>query len=137
MTELGFYHPDRGYWQTNGGDANKLLLTYPIGTITVPVKPGEDFVWDGSIWTYTPPSPESVRASMVELTPRQLRLALLSINIAEADVDFKLVSDPAGMIEWKYATYFKRTHPLVESLGALFSITAEQIDSLWEWAAAL
>ncbi|PBB68138.1 hypothetical protein CK228_13595 [Mesorhizobium sp. WSM4312] len=84
-----------------------------------------------------PPSTEEVRASMPPLSPRQLRLALLSIGLHEADVDMKLVNDPAGMVEWKYATYFKRSHPLVEGLGALFFITADQIDSLWLWAAEL
>ncbi|AIK68528.1 hypothetical protein Lo5R7ANS_58 [Mesorhizobium phage vB_MloP_Lo5R7ANS] len=82
-------------------------------------------------------TPEEARAALPQITPRQLRLGLLSINITEADVGFKLVNDPAGMIEWKCATYFKRTHPLVDSLGALFSITPEQIDSLWAWAAGL
>ncbi|MER9195272.1 hypothetical protein NKI13_18515 [Mesorhizobium australicum] len=82
-------------------------------------------------------TPEEARAALPQITPRQLRLALLSIGIHEADVDMKLVNDPAGMVEWKYATYFKRSHPLVDGLGALFSITAEQTDSLWAWAAAL
>lgn len=111
-------------------------VTPPAGSIEVPTAPDRaDCIWDGSVWT--PPAPEVLRAGMPGLSPRQLRLALLSINIAEADVDMKLVNDPAGMIEWKYATYFKRTHPLVEGLGALFTITAGQIDSLWNWAAAL
>lgn len=83
------------------------------------------------------PTVEELRAALPQITPRQLRLTLLTLGIHEADLDMKLVSDPAGMVEWKYATYFKRSHPLVESLGALFSITAEQIDSLWAWAAAL
>ncbi|KAA3452732.1 hypothetical protein C7I87_00705 [Mesorhizobium sp. SARCC-RB16n] len=137
MTETGFYHPVRGYWQTNGGDPSKLLAQYPEGTVVVPLKPGADYEWSGDIWTYSPPSTEALREAMPQITPRQLRLTLLSLGIHEADVDMKLVSDPTGMVEWKYATYFKRTHPLVDGLGALFSITAEQIDSLWEWAAAL
>jgi hypothetical protein len=83
------------------------------------------------------PTVEELREALPQITPRQLRLALLSLGIHEADVDIKLVNDPAGMVEWKYATYFKRSHPLVDGLGALFSITAEQTDSLWAWAAAL
>lgn len=71
---------------------------------------------------------------MTPLSPRQLRLTLLSIGITEAEVDAALVNDPAGQIEWKYATYFNRTHPLVDGLGLGFSITPEQIDSLWAYA---
>lgn len=85
----------------------------------------------------TPPTVEELREAMPTLSPRQVRRALLSIGIAEADVEMKLVNDPAGMIEWRWATYFRRTHPLIDSLGPLFSITPAQIDSLWAWAAAL
>jgi hypothetical protein len=86
---------------------------------------------------FVPPTPEEVRPTLPSLTARQLRLALLSIGIHEADVDFKLVNDPAGMVEWRYASYFRRTHPLVDALGATFSITPEQTDALWLWASEL
>ncbi|MER9652543.1 hypothetical protein NKJ26_03365 [Mesorhizobium sp. M0152] len=83
-----------------------------------------------------PPEPtiEEIRASMPPISPRQLRLTLLSIGITDAEVETGLASDPAGLIEWRYATYFRRAHPLVDSLGIGFSITPEQIDSLWAYA---
>lgn len=92
----------------------------------------------GSVAPYTPPpapTPEEARAAMPALSPRVLRLTLLSINITEADVDAALASNPSGMIEWKYATYFKRTHPLIAALIPSFSLTEEQVDSLWLYAA--
>ncbi|TPI67601.1 hypothetical protein FJ420_01990 [Mesorhizobium sp. B3-1-3] len=92
---------------------------------------------EGTFQAPAGPTVEELREAMPQITPRQLRLTLLTLGIHEADVDIKLVNDPAGMVEWKYATYFKRTHPLVDSLGALFSINAEQIDSLWAWATEL
>lgn len=105
----------------------------PEGTIEVPIPPQDARqVWNGTEWDAL--SPAVHRSSMPPLTARQLRLTLLSIGVAEADVDFKLVNDPAGMIEWKYASYFKRNHPLVDGLGLLFSITPEQLDSLWAYA---
>ncbi|MER8641006.1 hypothetical protein [Mesorhizobium sp. M1252] len=100
----------------------------PEGALEVPSAPADARqIWDGSSWS----------AQVIDLppiTPRQLRLTLLSIGITEAQVDAALVNDPAGQIEWKYATYFKRSHPLVEGLGAIFSITPVQIDSLWAYA---
>lgn len=72
-----------------------------------------------------------------DLTPRQLRLALLNINVHEADVDAALANDPAGSIEWKYASAYKRTHPLIDGLSSIFSLTSEQVDSLWLWAQEL
>lgn len=71
------------------------------------------------------------------LTPRQIRLALLSVGLSDAQVDAALVNDSEGSIEWKWATTFRRDHPLVEALGIGFQITPEQIDSLWAWAADL
>lgn len=80
---------------------------------------------------------EPIPAVWPEITARQLRLALLSIDLHEADVDALLASDPAGMVEWKHASTYKRTHPLVNSLGLLFSITEAQIDDLWIWASEI
>lgn len=118
-------------------------------SFTIPnrlVVPANDVAYIGGQYIngafVAPPAPpeltiEEIREAMSPLTPRQLRLGLLSIGIHEADVDMKLVSDPSGMVEWKYASYLKRTHPLVDGLGSLFSITPEQIDTLWLWAAEL
>lgn len=84
---------------------------------------------------YDPPTAEELREQMPPLTPRQLRLALASVGITEAAVDAKLVGDTEGQIEWKWASLYKRTHPLIETMGLAFALPPEQIDSLWEWAA--
>lgn len=86
---------------------------------------------------YVAPSAEDARLSMFPLTARQIRLGLLSAGITEPQVDAALSGDPAGMIEWKYASEFKRLHPLVVSLGAAFSLTPAQIDQLWTAALTL
>ena len=55
--EHGFYHPSRGYWQTNSDVPQHILDTYPEGTGEVPLKPGADYEWDGSTWVKVPPPP--------------------------------------------------------------------------------
>lgn len=55
--DIGFYHPDRGYWQAIDGDAEKLLPTYPAGTVQVPLKPGADYEWQDDAWVYVKPDP--------------------------------------------------------------------------------
>jgi hypothetical protein len=35
----GFYHPDRGYWQTNTDPSEEVLNSYPDGTVEVELKP--------------------------------------------------------------------------------------------------
>ena len=52
--EKGFYHPDRGYWQTIGNPSADILTNYPEGTIEIPIKPGENFEWSGGAWIYQP-----------------------------------------------------------------------------------
>lgn len=52
--EKGFHHADRGYWQTTGEPSPAIRMSYPPGTVEVPLKPGAGFEWDGSVWV--PPS---------------------------------------------------------------------------------
>lgn len=78
-----------------------------------------------------PPSP------LPDLSPRQVRLGLLSIGITEGAVEAALEADPEALIEWRYATSIERQHPLVSSLGEHFELPAAQIDTLWLWAADL
>ncbi len=54
MTEHGFFHPDRGYWQAVSHVPDEVLAAYPEGTIEVPLKPGADFEWTGAEWALQP-----------------------------------------------------------------------------------
>jgi hypothetical protein len=54
--EHGFYHPERGYWQTNSDVPQTVLDTYPEGTADVPLKPGADYEWSGNEWVAIPPT---------------------------------------------------------------------------------
>ena len=62
MMEVGFYHPDRGYWQTTGDVPEHILQGYPEGTVEVPIKPGVAYEWAGKVWAYVPPDPAEVLA---------------------------------------------------------------------------
>lgn len=55
MAEYGFYHVDRGYWQSIAGEIEDLLPKYPQGTINVPLKPSSDHQWINNQWTYIAP----------------------------------------------------------------------------------
>ena len=78
-----------------------------------------------------------------DLTPRQLRLMLLQLNMSDADVtdSINLIPDAgeraAAMIEWNWATRYERDHPLVVQLSAALEFTPEQLDALWAYAADL
>ncbi len=53
--DYGFYHPDRGYWQTIGEPPVDILAGYPEGTVQVPLKPGANHDWNGTEWVYVEP----------------------------------------------------------------------------------
>lgn len=95
-------------------------------------------VWEAvsasEVANYVPPSSEELRKSMPSLSPRQIRRVLLSIGITEADVEAALEGDPDGLTEWRWATSFDRTHPLIISMGPLFDLEPDQIDDLWTYA---
>lgn len=94
------------------------------------LQPGyaEEFLADDSpevVAYLNPPAP------VPSLTPRQIRLALFGAGITESMVDAALADNPAGMIEWKFATMYKRDHPLIDALSGSFGLTTEQVDALW------
>lgn len=89
------------------------------------------------------PTPEQARQEMPSLTARQFRLGLVAGGKTPTQVTAVIDAMPEGAekevakIEWEYATTFKRTHPLVMSLGGALGLTPEQIDTMWANALTL
>lgn len=48
--EMGFWHPDIGYWQTITAVNSNIIQSYPEGTIEVPIRPGPNYDWNGTEW---------------------------------------------------------------------------------------
>jgi len=48
--EEGFFHQDRGYWQTISEPSEDIVASYPEGTLRVPIKPGPHYSWNGMQW---------------------------------------------------------------------------------------
>lgn len=75
MSEHGFFHPSRGYWQTIGTPSPETIASYPAGTVQVPLKPireGYEYHWDPAAeeWVESAipaPEPEPPVYSTVEL----------------------------------------------------------------------
>lgn len=68
------------------------------------------------------------------ISARQVRLWLLNNNIPLSQVDAAIdtISDTLlrdkTRVEWEYAPYIERNHPLIESLSQHLGLTAQQID---------
>jgi hypothetical protein len=70
------------------------------------------------------------------ISPRQIRLALLSLGITQENVKTLINALPSptneqALIAWEYSTFFERNAPLVEDLGNALGLTTEQLDALW------
>jgi len=77
-----------------------------------------------------------------DVTPRQMRQALIRSGIALADVEAALDSLPEptkslAKVEWEYSVSFQRSRPLVAQMGAMLGWSSEQLDALWKYAATL
>lgn len=86
--------------------------------------------WDGSQITAIVPVPASV-------TPRQVRLLLLSQNLLSQVEAIIAGSDQATQITWQYASEFRRDDPLLAALATQLGLSSEQIDQFFISAAAL
>jgi hypothetical protein len=84
----------------------------------------------------TPAVPESVSA-------RQIRLWLLRQGISLASVDAAIDAIPDQLqrdsvrVEWDYAPYVERTHPMLIPLAAALGLTEAQVDQAFVEAAGI
>lgn len=103
----------------------------------LPPRPSSDATWNGSDWVVpTPAIPESVSA-------RQIRLWLVQHGISLAAVDAAIDAIPDAVtrdsvrVEWEYAPYVERSHPMLVPLAAALGLTEPQVDQAFVEAAGL
>ncbi len=75
--EIGFFHPELGYWQAISEPSDETLASYPEGTVLVPLKPGGYFEWVNNEWVAAPqaseaPSEDDARIAKLEALVAQL-----------------------------------------------------------------
>lgn len=146
--EHGFYHPDRGYWQTTDDVPPALLAQYPAGTVEVPLKPANGATWNGTVWLPPQPAPLAERRASARMGRKQFCLAVKAAGIlspteavqaAKGDLpaSFQAALEAAGIdgadaaIIWATSDEIWRTDPLIEILAALPRIGAAAADALF------
>lgn len=65
------------------------------------------------------------------VTPRQFRLAVVAAGIALGDIESALAGNAAALVEWEYASEFRRDHPMISQLAAGFGLGAAELDALF------
>lgn len=119
----------------------------PSGDVVEEVTPALiDGVWEQA-WEVRDFTPEEVeqnsanRRNRMVVTPRQARLALLSVGkLADIDTAISALDEPtklAVQIEWEYATTIERNSPWVISMTESLGMTELEIDLLFEMAKEL
>jgi hypothetical protein len=80
------------------------------------------------VWVeITPTVPENVSARQIRLWLIDNNISLTSVETAiNGIVDEKLREKT--LVEWEYAPYIERNHPLIEALASSLGLTSEQID---------
>ena len=75
---------------------------------------------------------EKVRTANLKLTKREVFLGLYQAKGVTPDQIKAQITDPAALIEFEYANDYFRGNPLIDSVGTIFGVTAEQLDNFFE-----
>lgn len=81
-------------------------------------------------------------AIIPDVTPRQMRQALILSGVVLSDIDNAIsnLSEPMkslALVEWEYSILFERHRPLVSQVAAILGWNDSQLDALWRLAATL
>jgi hypothetical protein len=107
--------------------------------IPAPEKPRDDANWIDGAWVI----PEPIVPPTVTISARQIRLWLIRQGIALAAVDAAIEAIPDQMtretvqVEWEYAPYVERSHPMLIPLAAALGLTEDQVDQAFIEAALI
>ena len=131
--EKGFFHAQRGYWQTISTPPQHILDSYPEGTVEVPLKPGAGYAWIDGQWAEVP-----VTTPVPQLVSRfQAKGALMQAGLL-AQVEAAVAqADPFIQLAWAEAKDFRRDSPAIASISAGLGLTDEQVDDLFRAAALI
>lgn len=133
----------------------RLMASYPEGTIEVPLKPGADYDWQGGAWVYVVPEPisreewrQTADLAKPDFLLRSKRAGYLTgeeaIAAAKGDLPPRfapaLAENPAidmsdVAILWAASSRIERLHIAVEAIALAEEILPEDVDDLFGWPA--
>ena len=123
----------------SGGSIARFTPLAPLPPVegAAPSAPVYPDVADATLAAAIANPPAEPLAVSTEITPRQIRLWLLSAGIRDADVRALLLGNEAALIEWEFAPVVHRAHPLVAQLGTALGFNSGQIDAAFRAASTL
>lgn len=94
----------------------------------LPPKPSESSFWNGSEWIEPQPTiPETVSARQVRLWLLQNGVSLQMVTDAISAIADPVLRDSVS-IEWEYAPYIERNHPMLVPLAQSLGLSEIDID---------
>lgn len=72
-----------------------------------------------------------------DVSPRQIRQALNYFNLRDTVEAAVAVSSRDVQDWWEFATVIERAHPMIDSMASALSITPEQVDAVFIYAAGI
>jgi hypothetical protein len=96
--------------------------------ILAPEKPGQNYYWDNGNWVeYIAPIPENISARQVRIWLVQHGISLDQVDAAINTIQDSTLRD-ITRIEWEYAPYIERNHPMLVPLAQALGLTQQQLD---------
>jgi len=84
----------------------------------------------------TPPVPQSVSARQIRLWMVRNGVSLAAVDAAIDAITDQLQRDSVR-VEWDYAPYVERTHPMLVPLAAALGLTEQEVDRAFIEAASI
>jgi hypothetical protein len=118
----------------------------PAGLTAVALSGSEaDALLSGTgAWDAVSLSVQPVAAAVpASVTARQLRLWMVRHGVALASVHDAIVAIPderqrdETLVEWEFAPWIERTHPMLAPLAAVLGLSEEQVDAAFREASTL
>jgi hypothetical protein len=75
-----------------------------------------------------PEVPENISARQIRLWLIKNGISLSTVTDAIATIENEELKE-STLVEWEYAPYVERNHPLIETIGAILGLSSEQIDN--------
>lgn len=147
--EHGFYHKERGYWQTLVTPSQEEIDGYPDGTIEVPLKPSADHIWQNGSWVYIEPpvpTPEDQRALMPPLEKWRFDTIIDSRSGLREKIETAIDRNIPDLLQratvrnkFRSVTQFSRLDPMFPFLASDpdININDQEIDEMWQQGLAL
>ncbi len=147
--EHGFYHTERGYWQTLATPTQEEIDAYPDGTIEVPLKPSADHIWQNGSWVYIAPpmpTPEELRALMPPLEKWRFDTIIDSRPGLREKIETAIDRNISDLLQrvtvrnkFRSVTQFSRLDPMFPFLASDpdINISDLEIDEMWRQGLAL